>query len=287
MKRVGLVTCRNLPETDPDQDLLLQSLEGLGLHAEMLAWDDPNADPAQFDVCVLRSCWNYFQNVRAFKRWLRNADQVTRLCNPLPLLLWNLHKGYLKDLRDQGFAIPPTLFLDAGSKLDLRQIIDRNEWLEIVIKPAVSAGSYQTRKFCAEDQRSAQSFLNELVCEQDVLVQEYQPTVETEGEKVLIWIDGHFTHAVRKSARFAFGSEKVSEALSVTAEEERLGAKLLKTILKGQKPNYARIDLIPHSSGGYLISELELIEPSLYLLQYKVCAKLLSESIYKTVRPES
>ncbi|MFN9969178.1 MAG: hypothetical protein ACK58T_04695, partial [Phycisphaerae bacterium] len=35
--------------------------------------------------------------------------------------------------------------------------------------------------------------------------------VEGHGERALVWIDGEFTHAVRKSPRFAGNDEQVSE----------------------------------------------------------------------------
>lgn len=38
----------------------------------------------------------------------------------------------------------------------------------------------------------------------------------------------------------------------------------------GARPLYARVDLMPDAQGGPLVSELELIEPSLYLRQSPV-----------------
>jgi hypothetical protein len=40
MSRVALITCRNIPEPDHDEELLLAALRETGLQAEMLAWDD-------------------------------------------------------------------------------------------------------------------------------------------------------------------------------------------------------------------------------------------------------
>ena len=94
-KRVALATCMSLPEPDPDQRPLLESLRGRGLGAEMLAWDDPASEPDGFDLCVIRSTWNYPHRPDDFAAWLDMTAARTRLLNPLPVLRWNLHKWYL------------------------------------------------------------------------------------------------------------------------------------------------------------------------------------------------
>jgi hypothetical protein len=59
MPSVAVVTCLKIPDPDHDQELLLGALRQSGLRAELLAWDDPKGDPGAFDLCVLRSCWDY------------------------------------------------------------------------------------------------------------------------------------------------------------------------------------------------------------------------------------
>ena len=38
MKAVALLTCRELPEPDPDEEPLLEALSAAGLRAELLPW---------------------------------------------------------------------------------------------------------------------------------------------------------------------------------------------------------------------------------------------------------
>ncbi len=59
-----------LPEPDPDEELLLDAFRKAGMRAELLAWDDPHGNPGAFDLCVLRSCWNYYQDPKAFLTWI-------------------------------------------------------------------------------------------------------------------------------------------------------------------------------------------------------------------------
>jgi len=199
--RIALVTCRVLPEPDPDQEPLLAALRGAGLEAELLAWDDPASDPAAFDLCVLRSCWNYFERPEEFVAWIERADAVSRLVNPPEVVRWNLHKSYLAELRDGGVPIVPTVWIERGERADLRQTLAQQGWTDVVIKPAVSAASFSTRRFSLDRPEGrpgggpdvaesalerGQRFLEALAAERDTMVQRYMPTVETSGERALV-----------------------------------------------------------------------------------------------------
>lgn len=86
----------------------------------------------------------------------------------------------------------------------------------MVVKPAISAASLHTRRFQIDrdgDLDEGRRFLADLAAERDVMIQPYLPSVETEGERALIWIAGELTHAVRKSPRFSGEDEEVSEAV--------------------------------------------------------------------------
>jgi hypothetical protein len=74
--RVALLTCRELPEPDPDQDLLLSALHDAGMAARMLAWDDADAAQAEVDLCVIRSTWNYFESPEPFLRWVERPASM-------------------------------------------------------------------------------------------------------------------------------------------------------------------------------------------------------------------
>jgi hypothetical protein len=81
----------------------------------------------------------------------------------------------------------------------------------------------------------------------------------------MVWIDGEFTHAVRKTPRFAGGVEEVSEAIGMSPAERALGTAALAPFAADLL--YARVDVAPGLDGQPVVMELELIEPSLFLLQ--------------------
>lgn len=263
--RVGIVTCVELPEADPDETLLLDALKARSLDARMLAWDDDSLKPGAFDLCVVRSAWNYHENPAHFAHWLGRAHEESRLLNPHSVMEWNLHKRYLAELESAGLPIIPSRFVDRGAPADLRAIMAEEGWDDVVIKPAISAGSANTRRFGAERVTEGDGFLKALSAVRDMMVQPYVRAVETGGERALVWIDGEPTHCIEKAPRFDDDEESVSDALPIGDDERAMLERALG--LLDETPLYARLDVI-REDGRLLVSEFELLEPSLFLLQH-------------------
>lgn len=259
--RIAVGTCRPLPEPDVDEPLLLDALAKAGIEAEMTAWDNPNIDWASFDACVVRSTWNYLDAPGDFITWIQNVSAQTLLLNPANAMIPNIHKRYLLDLELTGTKVVPTTVLEKGMIVESFAGYGDET---IVIKPAISAGSWLTRKFTPDQFEDAKAFVNETLETQDMLIQPYLESVERRDEIAWVWIDGQLTHGVRKSPRFDNGYEDVSEAVFPTDTDR----KLVDSIMAQAPDNllYARIDLM-ESNGEWLLSELELIEPSLFFKQ--------------------
>jgi len=265
MKKIAVVTCVELPEPDPDQEPLLDGLRGAGMQPKMLAWDDPNANPGDFDLCIMRSCWNYYINPAGFLAFVDRAATASQLVNPIDVVHWNLHKRYLKKLQAADVPIIPTVWLDDREPGDLSETMRTEGWDDVVIKPSVSAASYRTERFKKDRVKKGQRFLEELLADGDTLIQKYMSGFDE--EKALVWIDGEWTHAVGKSPRFAGEDEEVSDALPMSDEERTLAAKALGCVDVDCDLLYARVDVIRDSEGKLLVSEIELVEPSLFFVQ--------------------
>lgn len=274
---VAIVTCKVLPEPDPDEDLLLRALTEAGLDPTLAAWDDETVDWAGFDLAVLRSAWNYIDDLDAFLDWAVRAGASTHLFNPVEVVQWNTHKGYLRDMAKKGVPVVPTAWIGVGEEVDLADLMADRGWHDVVAKPVVGAGSSMTERITDPTSPQAQTFWSELCTDREVMVQPYLPSVEAYGERSLMWIDEELTHAVRKSPRLGAADESVSEALPIAHAERELAEAVIADI--PQSLLYARIDLIRDEHDQPLLAELELVEPSLFLKQEPAALKRLVRGI--------
>lgn len=286
-----IATCRPLPEPDQDEDLLLAALRDAGIDAVMAGWRGGGTDWHAPVPTLLRSTWDYLHAVEDFVAWVGITAAAAPLWNPPEVLLGNLHKRYLLELAARGVPVTPTVLLPRGDDRPLSAIAAGHGWQDVVLKPAIGAASFETHRLGPGVVRSAadpaglsawvraDALCAQLVAERDMLVQPYLPSVEGHGERALVWIDGEFTHAVRKTPRFADGVEQVSEALPISAAERATGA----AALAGLEPGllYARVDVAPGPDGAPMVMELELIEPSLFLLQSPAALQRLVAAIVR------
>ena len=177
-----------------------------------------------------------------------------------------MHKGYLLELEARGVPIVPTLVVGADAPTTPATAARERGWHDVVVKPAISAGSARTQRFTPDSLGDADAFVASWNGASEAIVQPYLPSVEgTTGgrpERAIVWIDGLVTHVVEKSRRFAGDEEAVRARGDATPEEVAFAVRTIEAC--PFDPLYARIDVMDGPGGETLLSELELIEPSLY-----------------------
>lgn len=278
--RIAIATCKRLPEADHDEKPLLDELRRLGAEPAMLPWDGGGAADG-YDLCVIRSTWNYIHDLPGFLAWTKDAARRTTLRNPASVVKWNSDKRYLGELARRGVPAVPTVFHPRGGERRLARSIAGRGWTELVIKPRVGAASFMTRRFPLSKLGQAEEFLREAARERDMMIQPYVASVETRGERSLVWIDGRFTHAVRKSPRLADDEESV-RPVRIADDERRFAARALAGLGPGLL--YARVDVARGDDGSPMLMELELIEPSLFLVHSKAALRRLARACVRPVR---
>ncbi len=273
---VALATCRRLPEPDLDDELIRAALARRGIEAGNVAWEDEVFDWSTVKACVIRSTWNYVHHYPEFLQWVDRVSGATRLLNPGPVVHWNGHKGYLQELASKGVPVTPTRLLPRGTRASIQEVA--GDWACVVVKPAVSAGSFLTMRAKRDDFAAAQAHVDQHLPDRDLLVQEYLTSIEEWGERSLTWIDGEFTHAIRKNPRWAGGHESVSGEPATMAPDEIAIA--MRVVAAAPGPLlYARVDLARDADGGPVLMELELVEPSLFTDKFPPAADRLAAAI--------
>lgn len=272
--RVALLSCACLPEPDPDEVPLLRALQGAGASARSLAWDAPDEPLERFDALVLRATWNYHLHPQRFLAFIERAQHASRLINPASVVRATLHKRYLIQLAERGIPTVPTHLVPRGSEPTLPPGPD-----PIVIKPAISAGSWSTRRYAGDDPE-ALDFLTTTSAARDMLVQPVLEGFEDPGERSLVWIDGAFSHAIRKAPRFEGQPEQIVPLTTVNDGDQQLAREALATL--GDDLCFARVDLVDQGDQA-VVTELECIEPSLFLDTHPPSAAALVDAILRRI----
>jgi glutathione synthase/RimK-type ligase-like ATP-grasp enzyme len=279
---IALVTYRGLPGLSTDDQLLLAPLSARGITAEPAAWDDPAVAWDAYDALVIRSTWNYHTSFTAFLAWIGRVDAIgVPVWNAPTILRWNASKTYLRELAARGVDVVPTRWVDRGSSASLRVVLG-DSWLDAVVKPAISASAYETWRIAAgrvtaEDEAR----FRRLTTAGDVMVQPFLPELAREGEWSLMFIAGEFSHAVLKRPRdgdFRVQHEHGGSAEAGTPPKHVLAA--ARAILT-QAPGhtlYARVDGV-EIDGRFVLVELELLEPSMFLARDASAVDRLAEAI--------
>lgn len=248
--------------------LLKEALERLGLSVNRTYWDDPNYDWEQTRAVVFRTIWDYFERFDEFWPWLQSLQKKTQLINSMDLIQWNIDKAYLFDLAQRGIPVVPSVLVKKGETASLRAIAAQNNWTDLVVKPTIAGGGYLTYKYGADELDQRQAEFDALVKERDMLVQGYIPSITARGEASLMVFGGTFTHSILKRAKT--GDFRVQDDFggSVhpyqhTPDEVELAQKVMAQC--SSVPAYGRVDIVWNEQNQPMVSELEIIEPELWV----------------------
>jgi glutathione synthase/RimK-type ligase-like ATP-grasp enzyme len=274
LTRVALVSCRAAHGLDDDMAPLAAAFSAAGVTAEIADWDDPQVAWEGYDAALLRSAWDYTERLSEYLAWVERTATLTRLLNSPAVVRWNCDKHYLAELERHAVAIVPSRFCepDQDAARVLEEFLAAHPQAELVVKPAVGAGSRDTRRHARSAHAEILAHMRGLLDNRrSVLLQPYLARVDHDGETALIYLDGHFSHAIRKGPLLPAGAQATAalfaaEEITVRepgADERALGEQILGA-LPFRELLYARVDLIRGEAGEPRLLELELNEPSLF-----------------------
>jgi glutathione synthase/RimK-type ligase-like ATP-grasp enzyme len=286
---VALVSARAAHALDEDLPPLLAAFAGAGARAEVADWDDAAIEWGRFDVALLRSAWDYTDRLTEFLAWVERTAAATRLLNAASVVRWNCDKHYLGELVAAGAPVVASVFAEPGARAEtvLDEFLSRHAARELVVKPAVGAGSRDTRRHARHAHTEALAHIARLLAAgRAVLLQPYLSAVDSHGETALIYIGGRFSHAIRKGPLLPAGAEATKalfapeEISPRTPEADELATaeRVLAATPFAALP-YARIDLIRDETHAPKLLELELIEPSLFFAHAPGAAARLATTV--------
>ena len=258
---IAITTCQTYPNLPENLQPLVRLLQANGLQVKVDCWQNQ----PQADVILPLCAWDYAQQPERFRQWLQQAVEFgQKFANPVRLMDWNMHKSYLLDLQQMAVDVIPSQLLLA----DLDQIQTACQPYHpngqaVVIKPAIGQSGNAVIKWQAD--QPIPDFSPYLG--QQIVLQPYIAEVAENGETSLIFFAGEFSHAVRRQP--PKGEWRANSAYGVTIlptiPPQNIVRQARDVLMRlPEMPSYARVDgtII---GDRFLLNELELIEPALYL----------------------
>lgn len=281
--RIAVATHAGKPEITADDSLAFDLLAAQDIAVEAIPWSRAEADWGGFDAVLIRSTWDYHRHPEAFREWAEGVEESgARLWNPADVVAWNSEKTYLRDLEKAGIPIVPTRWVSAtGAAPSLAALLREKSWPEVVVKPTVSASAYRTMRMKVGQAAEHQQEFASLLADSGAMIQPLLQEVVEEGEWSLLYFRQErrlvFSHAVLKTPAagdFRVQSELGGQSLEkeppyeLREQVDQLVAKAVK--VAPDELLYARVDGVvsrgEHAPAGtFLLMELELIEPFIFL----------------------
>jgi len=196
--------------------------------------------------------------------------------NPPSVVRWNCNKKYLLDLQKKGVPIVPTVIINKTDLPRIRSLVPNN-WSTLIVKPTVGASGFGVIKIEEKDSSSKDI---ESLSFNEVLVQPLIKEIEN-GEYSFIYIGKNLSHVVlkipasgdyRTNYKHGGKEELVRPDKGIAKQVENIIEKVNLPFL------YARVDGVIVRR-QFLLMELELIEPYLFMCQHPPSANLFAKQI--------
>lgn len=229
-----------------------------------LDWRGPIGGFDGLALVLLGTAWDYQDRAEEFLARLEELEaRGVKVCNPPDVVRWNIDKRYLADLAERGAVTVPTLWREDAARADVLAALDAFATDRVVVKRTVGAGGIGQHSFTRGTLPEADWRMG-----RGAMIQPFLPAILGEGEVTFLFVEGEFSHAVRK--RPASGEYRIqslyggTESAFAPAPAELAAAQAVIAALPFAPPLYGRVDMVRLPTGELAVMEAELIEPYYY-----------------------
>ncbi len=283
--RIAFAVSNEFPQLTDDDKLAAVALRANGAVVDPALWDGPT-DWSSYDAVVIRSCWDYHHRLDEFTTWLDKLEAPgVQVFNPPAVMRWNMDKNYLSEMQDEGAAVLPSVWLPQGARPKLAHLLEEKGWTNAVMKPVVSAAADNTVAITSMDAADHQAQFESLLERGGVIVQEFAPEIQTQGEWSFLFFNKTYSHAVLKQPKS--GDFRVQRSYGGTVSlgvPQPALVEQARAILDAVDADllYARVDVIERD-GKLLLMELELVEPHLFFEQDPAAASRFADALLSSM----
>jgi len=273
---IAFLTSEELKDLTDDDRLAIEPLRARGHDVVPAVWTrDP--DWSSFDMTIIRSPWDWQDHELRFGALLETFSKAPYKVENRSAIRWH-DKRYLLDLEKRGVRIIPTRV--AQTREEALRIADEEKWPRAIVKPSLAAGGHRMAKIDASNRT-----IDFDAGGGAYFVQPFVEEVVTAGEWSLVFFEGVYSHAVRKHAKT--GEFRIHVEHGGTVAYEEAPSQIIEDAKRaigaaGQPFLFARVDgIVSPTLGGFALTELEVVEPELFLRAHPKAPERFAEAITK------
>jgi len=268
--KLAILTSIDMPNLLPYDMEVIELLKNKGIESTILVWDEiMKTDPQllqRYDAILVRTIWDYFLKYDEYLKLLSFLEESkVKIFNPIDILRWNSNKKYLQELQSKDFDIIPTIFNLNNNKDSFATALSKG-WKKVVLKPVISGNSYHTFVIGGDDEDRFNYLIDKHYVDSPFMLQEFIPEISN-GEISAIYFSNGYSYSVTKvppigEYRVQFDYGGVYHFGEVDPIIKNICDRI--ATLFENKLLYQRVDGV-WRNGKFLIMEVELIEPDIYL----------------------
>lgn len=270
-----------------EDQLIAQALTSEGYKVWRTNWDNAEFDWSTTKMILFRTTWDYFDRFEEFFEWLNVVRTKTQLINSYDLIQWNIDKHYLRDLQQKDIKIVDTYFIEKGDQRSLVEILEHCQWKDAILKPAIAGAARHTYKIHSENAETHAPIFKDLIQNEAMLLQPFQHRVLTKGEVSFMAFGGQFSHAILKRTKpgdFRVQDDFGGSVHDYTANEQEIS--FCEAVIRAcpELPVYARVDAMWNEDNELCVSEVEMIEPELWMRNHPKAADAFAKALKDSIK---